>query len=138
MDALDTLEVLRKNIIGTSDKGSAMDLMVAIKAADEMLKELKSRNIQAANTEFRVLQAQNPNLKNHAFTHGIANSYTLPAKWKFSEKHAEKKEALKVLEAKEKANGTAEKIAATFDSAKNASFSIKLNSAVTFPEVASV
>jgi hypothetical protein len=138
MDALETLEVLRKNIIGTADKGSAMDLMIAIKAADELLKELKSRNLEAANTEFRVLQAQHPNAKNHAFEHGIANSYTLPARWKFSDFHAQRKAELKTLEATEKANGTAEKIASTFDAAKNASFSLKLNSTVTFPEVASV
>jgi hypothetical protein len=138
MDALDTLEALRKNVLGTKDKGSAMDLMIAIKAGEELLKALKTRNLQAANDEFRVLKAQSPNLKNHAFTHGIANSYTLPAKWKFSKKHAEKKEALKVLEAKEKANGTAEKIASTFDGTKNASFSLKLNSEVVFPEVATV
>lgn len=138
MDALDTLEVLRKNIIGTSDKGSAMDLMIAIKAADELLKELKTRNLEAANTEFRVLQAQNPNAKNHAFTHAIANSYSLPAKWKFSKQVEDLKANIKTMEATEKANGVAEKIAPVFDATKHASFSLKLNSKVTFPEVASV
>jgi hypothetical protein len=136
MDALNTLEVLRRNVVSAPDKGTALDLMVALKAAEELVKTLRANNLQNANTEFTNLKAANPDVKNHNLGGGILKSYSLPATWKFSSMVTGLEANVKTLKAAEKTNGTAEKILPEFDSEKNASFAISLSSKVTLPGVA--
>ena len=136
MDALHTLEVLRKNVASEPDKGTALDLMVALKAAEELIKVLRSNNLQNANTEFASLKTANPAVKTHTLGGGFIKSYSLPSTWKFSSAVTSLEANVKTLKAAEKTNGKAKRILPEFDSEKNVSFSISLSSNVTLPEVA--